>query len=220
MTRARRAITKPDVISRVFAVDEQVRIPFVINMPEETLKRYGKRLGPKLKEVMEHFFKTGDHIDVREELALARTVHMQNQGLLDCAMELEFPATPEGVQLQREAIQIAGSIAMQSAERIIAMCEKVAKIDALAGQKNSPYALDSIKAQMCQFIYRIFDAPESWKDGTPEQQAEFTKRRAEMLKFETAMDNELELPTLLSRGTTITPDMQVQAMDATIPFCE
>ncbi len=182
-------------------------------LSKETLRRYGKRIGPKLKALMEHFYSEGNHIDVREELALIRAVHTQRQELLSTVMEVQY----KDIEAERQAINLAGQIAMDSAHSVITACEKVAKIDAIAGAQQSPHAVDMVVGQINQFIYRIFDAGPVLDTDSPEERARKEEAHQRIDLFEKTMDAELELPSLKSRGTTITPDQQVLAMDDMIP---
>jgi hypothetical protein len=191
-------------------------------MSKGKLELYGRHFGPKLKGLMEKCYEEIRHTDVREELALIRTVNLQRAMLLNATLETKFPDTPDGQQMQRAAIELAGNIVFSSSSDVIAVVEKVAKIDALAASVVSPFAIEGLTRQISRFVHNIFDDDPIYPDDAPDVVNRKLEAQERMVKFERAMDEELELPQLqglagAAKGTKITPDQQVLAMDAMIP---
>lgn len=197
-----------------------IRSEGLAKMSQSTINKYTRRIGPKLKAFIEEHFNSENHLDARAELAMLRYVNGERLALLSIVLETQFPDTPEGRRDRDSAKQLAEQIVMESNMEVISACERVAKIDALAGGKTSPYAIEAVVKQVSRFVHRIFDAEPIAEGDSPDVIAEKTAARKRMELFERALDEELELPMLATRGTTITPDMQVRAMDDTIPFCE
>lgn len=185
---------------------------------EKTLKLYGSRIGPKLRALVSKKMENPQHTDVREELAHIRAVHEERFVLWNTVLETNFPDTPEGRANRDVALTNIMSVVDASAKDIISACEKVAKIDVLAAGNTSPYAIDSVVTQIQQFVWRIFDMEKApGPDAMPAEIERYKEAKERLRMFEAALDTELELPSLRARGTTITPDQQVLAMDSMIP---
>lgn len=184
---------------------------------EQTIKLYGRRIGPKLKALVAEQLENPKHLDVREELAIIRHVNAERLGLLSAVMEMPEGPTEDARAAQREMKSAAEALVMQSNQDVIAACEKVAKIDTLAASNTSPYAIDLVVRQICQFVHRIFGA-DIITDKDDEATIILKQEAHERIRlFEEALDTQLELPSIKGRGTTITPDQQVIAMDGMIP---
>ena len=174
----------------------------------ETLKRYSRRIGPKMKAVLEELATNTKLNDVSEELEHIRAVHLHNCGIYSDVMESLDKFVGENAQQNRDsAMRIAGEILKTSAFDVLAAVEKMSRIEANLANQIGPNAIALLTRQMTRFVYEAFD------NDTPEGKARIDN-------FEKMLNERLELPTLKATHTNITPDMQVRAMDSTVPYVD
>lgn len=183
-------------------VDNPLGLTVTKSMPKDRMSYYAKKVGPKLKKMLEEGIAQYKAGDITEELVLVREINSQAITLFDFLMETEG-LDPVAKQ---HALINAGDLVVKGIEQYTHLVERQAKISALVGNKLMPDAIDKVTEQITRFVYECFD-----KDQ--EAVAEFDRR----------MSEELELPVLANSanvGTRFTPDMIAAAMDATIPLCE
>lgn len=168
--------------------------------------RYGERYGTKLKALVESFSSIDGH-NIEEEMTHVRLAHADVVARYDAVLDATFPDTEEGRAGRTQALHLAGSMLKDSADDVLKAVERSAKIIALTADKLHPAMLDSAIRQLIGFMYQCFDAEDPAMAGRMEA-------------FEKAVNEHLQLPSLkkAAQGTTITPDQQVQAMDALVPF--
>jgi len=179
----------------------------------ETMAFYQGVIGPKLKAVIDRIKSAPDFLDVSEEVAHVRVVHEQNVAVYDAVFENQDQLGDK----RDEALRLAGSLLNSSADDVIRAVEKAARIQVAMVDKVSPFALEATVRQISQFVFRAFDMPDIQPGDDIETQKLKVEAKLRLQKFNRMMSDELCLPTMKSLGTTITPDQQVLAMDASIP---
>ena len=179
----------------------------------ETMAYYQKVIGPKLKAVIDRIKSAPDFLDVSDEVAHIRVTHEQNIAVYNAV----FEAQDELGDKKDEALRLAGSMLASSADEVIRAVEKAARIQVSMVDKVSPLALETTVRQISQFVFRAFDMPDIQPGDDIETQQRKIEAKVRIQKFNRMMTEELCLPTMKSLGTTITPDQQVLAMDASIP---
>jgi hypothetical protein len=181
----------------------------------ERMAYYQNKIGPKftalLKEMKDN---SPDLFDVSEEINQIRAAH--------CEVEMKLFSTvlenAEKLGNQApDALRIAASMLQNSADNVIRSIERAARIQAQTAEKMSPMAMEQTVKQICQFVYRAFDAPGIVPGDSLEVQQQKQEAHRRIQHFDRMLNDELQLPTLKSLGTSITPDQQVLAMDASIP---
>ena len=178
-----------------------------------TMAYYARVIGPKLKAVLEQIKSAPDFLDVSEEVAHIRATHEQNVAVYSAVFENQ----DELGDKKDEALRLAGSLLASSADEVIRAVEKAARIQVAMVDKVSPLALEATVKQISQFVFRAFDMPDIQPGDDIETQELKVEAKLRIQKFNRMMTEELCLPTIKSLGTTITPDQQVLAMDASIP---
>lgn len=171
-------------------------------IPKDRMSYYVKRVGPKLRKLLEDGIAQYKAGDITEELVLAREINAQSIALFDVLLETEG-LDPVAKQ---HALINAGELVTRGIEQYTHLVERQAKISALIGNKLMPDAIEKVTEQITRFVYECFD-----------------KDQEAVAEFDRKMSEELELPVLANSanvGTRFTPDMLAAAMDATIPFCE
>lgn len=168
-----------------------------IGADEMALKFYGKRLGPKLTAYVEEMLAQphNEQLRLNEELALMRVCAGDALSLYSAANEL-----PENVKNRNEMIANAATIMQASLEQVVKTCEIAARIDAMAKDKFSVHTLQDVVSQLTKLVHDCFAHDE-----------------AALLLFDSRLNAELRLPKTTADGTLLTPDMDVMAMDSTIP---
>ena len=161
---------------------------------------YAKRVGPKLKAILEQGIADYKAGDISEEIVLTSEIVSNSLQLYEILLNTEG-LDP---QAKLHALHHAGQQFINGADQVTKLQERQAKINALIGGKIMPDAIQKVTEQISHFVYKCFD-------DRPEQVAEFDRM----------MSEELQLPVLansMNIGTQITPDMEAYAMDATIPM--
>lgn len=140
-----------------------------------------------------------EQLNLYEELALMRDACGQAVGLYSKARELA-DAEPDNMKAQNMVLE--SSLLMRDyLKEVVSICESAHRIEASAKDKVSVHQLHFFVAQLVQQIYK----------GVGEDIT--TARHIEHL-----IRTNLALPAAQgSTGTTISPDMDVRAMDETIP---
>lgn len=184
---------------------------------QETMGTYQKKVGPKLKAVLERIAADTRVMDVTEQLTHMRCVHEQSLAMYSDIFELEFADTLEGRNAKHEALRLAGMMLNETGREVINAVEKAAKITTLAIGPVDPNAITNITKQICGFVHRVFDISDTAPQNTEDEKARFLEAKKRIVHFDRMLTEELQLPSLRALGTVITPDMQVLAMDDTIP---
>lgn len=164
---------------------------------------YAKRVGPKLRALLEEANQERRGYEVTEELDMARGVVASDVQILSQLMETDDKFFEGGYAAKEQLLANARANVLSGMERIVALVEKASRIVANAANRCSPHVIEEVTKQIMRFAHISF--------------AEYP---GAIEKFDNFLTNELELPSIKSLGTKITPDMQVAAMDSTIPFVE
>lgn len=164
---------------------------------------YAKRVGPKLKAVLEEASKNKmELLDITEEITLSRLATLKYMEVLEQIEELKIGVNNVTVESKQTLINNILPIVKRAWAEDSVLVERGTRIFTMLNNENklSPNAIDEVVKQISKFHHACFhDHPDA------------------LAKFDNFLNNVLELPTLKGRGTSITPDMQVMAMDATIP---
>jgi len=154
-------------------------------------KFYSKRLGPTLTARLEEL--TGaapsEQLSLLEELSLMRVLAGDTVALYDAAVGTE----------KTELVANAGMLLRDALRQVADMCEKAARVDALAKDKISIHHLSFVVNQIVRIAAEVF--------------GDDTTRAAQ---FEQLIRERVRLPSI-QQGTLLTPDADVVDMDSTIP---
>lgn len=167
----------------------------------EVVTFFAKRVGPKLRAVLEEA--AADHksvYSVVEEITLARDAATPIVAIYE---KLRYDP-PEGIPKQQldEMLVVAGRSQMTAMDELTRLIERGARIVSLEADKLHPHIIDEVMKQVMRFV-----------------QISFPNDMEGLKRFDQLLTEELQLPSLNDgRGTTITPDQQVMAMDSTIPY--
>lgn len=167
-------------------------------MQMSKIKIYRNSLGPTLKEFCEEVLSLPDHEQMRlnEEMSIVR-------GRLDEALKMRniAYALPQDNQLRPAIIHNAESIVSECLNQVRIFAKDMAQINALSKDKFSAGAIQDVMGQFTRLIDLTFaDCPE------------------QLAKFRQLVETNIRLPQAGASGTLLTPDMDVQEMDATIPL--
>ena len=199
--------------------------PLAIFNPErygisrETMAYYYKVIGPKLKDALNALNNDENFLDVSEEVSHMRLIHQENLRVLGMVYESrENMDLPEETRNKCDiTIRELAPLIANSAEGVIRAVERAAKIQVSLSDKANPHTTEILTRQICQFVYRAFDAPDIQPGDSLQVQQDKIAAKLRIQHFDKMMNEELQLPSLKALGTSITPDQQVLAMDATIP---
>lgn len=183
---------------------------------DKVLRFYGRRAGPKMKESLLRAYRVGrdNPTDARAELAILRSTVEERFALLSEIIEADFKDEKQ----KRSCVIEMQSAVTAACEDAIRTCERIARINATFVNGLDPEALTKIVQQFNQLIFTIFDEGEPLP-GDDESTADRKRIMQVRLKqLDKALDEELQLPSLKNKGTHITPDRIVTAMDASIPY--
>ena len=172
-----------------------------LKVPRNQMAFYAKRVGPKLRALLEEANQERRGYEVTEELDLARGIVAHEVMVLSQLMETDDKCFEGGYEAKEQLLAVARANVLSGMERIVALVEKASRIVANAANRCSPHVIEEVTKQIMRFAHISF--------------AEYP---GAIEKFDNFLTNELELPSIKSLGTKITPDMQVAAMDSTVPF--
>lgn len=213
-----------------FAIDTKYdsAVEKLASIPKNRMAFYTRRMGPKLKALVEEALEGQNAHDISEEVAIVRAMSQQSLQVYNSLMELDdTKITPQG---KAQAMHDAGQIVVTAMDQATRLSERSAKIFALTAEKIDPLAIDKVAKQLCRFVYVCFEdyeteLPEGLTTEQILQYKEFDKSVREIMiqqinKFDKMVSEELQLPSIIQNGTNITPDQQVLAMINTVPFVE
>ena len=173
---------------------------------QSTMPRfYSKHLGKTLAAAIAEQEACGpdEQLQLYEELQLMRDVAGQAVQMYSVAREAIAQCDPSDTKkfnaLQVVAIN-AGTLMQEQLARVVSIVETAARMRALAKDNYSPQQLHFVVNQLVRITAEVFDN-------------DVDKARL----LDDAIKKHLKLPSLGTDGTNLTPDMDVQAMDATIP---
>jgi hypothetical protein len=128
-------------------------------------------------------------LSLLEELSLMRVLAGDTVALYDAAVGTE----------KTELVANAGMLLRDALRQVADMCEKAARVDALAKDKISIHHLSFVVNQIVRIAAEVF--------------GDDTTRAAQ---FEQLIRERVRLPSI-QQGTLLTPDADVVDMDSTIP---
>ena len=170
------------------------RLTKITSRADATSMFYGSVLGPKLKAVVEELTSRPAHeqLNVYEELQLIRSTGVQAVALYSAALETD----------NAQSVMTAALLMRDSLAFIIEQTAKVAAIEDRAKDKISVHTVSMIVQQMTRIMHRVCG----------EEHRDIAERFTELVS------EEVRLPSVGdTTGTSLTPDMDVTEMDATVP---
>ena len=169
----------------------------IADIPVDQMKLYGKRIGPKLKELLQESLNNSKAHDISEEIALTRQCAGEAVSAYSTLIDMEGLVDETK---RKMALHEAASVVMGQMDSVAKLVERAAKIHALTVDKLPPNAIDDCIRQICRFVYQVFG-----------------EQKEKIEEFDRLLTDEMQLPSLKQLGTTIMPRDQVIAMDSTIP---
>lgn len=154
---------------------------------------YSRYVGPTLREALaaELSRPRSEQVELYEELAMLRTLTADVVRTWSTLAELGKHA---------EAMAMA-DLMKDNFDHIKSIANTISTIEARANDEVNVHTLNGIVAQMVSMLYSVCGV----------ENEDLARVFASRIK------NELVIPTLEAKGTTITPDETVQSMDDTIP---
>jgi hypothetical protein len=142
-----------------------------------------------------------EQLQLYDELALMRHAAGNAVGMYNKAVEAhEAETDPTKKKILAELVLQCGLVMRDHLNEVIRTAETAARINAAAKDKISLHQLHYFIEQVTRCAYVAFEGDE---------------QRA--LTYERHLKEYIKLPRLGVEGTDLTPDMDVTAMDATIP---
>lgn len=140
-----------------------------------------------------------EQLGLFDELALMRQLAQGAVATWDAATcdENEDKKVPEQLKAA------AGILMREALNDVAKMAEHVAKIEGMAADKLSIAQLGIVVDQIVHLAHEVFG------------QDDETLERCKI--FSALVNERIKIPTLEVKGTSITPDQDVMAMDATVP---
>ena len=160
---------------------------------------YSKFLTRTLSDAVEEALAVSpkEQLQLFEELALIRDYAGQGVQLYSQAREAAA-AHPDNAKLQ-DLVVAAGGLMLDQLRSVINTCESAARIDAAAKDKVSVHTMHFFVDQIVRIAFESF--------GDDERAHEFERQ----------IRTNIKLPSAGNEGTSLTPDMDVIAMDASVP---
>lgn len=160
---------------------------------------YSKYFSKTLKDAIQEQLDTPplERLQLFEELALMRDLAGQSIALYSIAREAA--ASQPGNERLIACVLGAGETMRLHLAEVVNVCEKAARLDEAAKDKISIHTLTFVVNQIVKCAYDVFgDDPR-------------------IMILDTMLKNKVRLPSTGTAGTDLTPDLDVQAMDATVP---
>jgi hypothetical protein len=161
---------------------------------------YSKHLTKSLSDALEDLTSVSpnEQLSLFEELALVRDAAGQAVAMYSICKEAyeQEPSPKRGEILAAATMEMRGAL-----DHVVKVCEAAARIDSQAKDKVSIHTLHFFIQQITRIAYDAFD-------DDPRARA-----------FEELLRTRIKLPQAGADGTVLTPDMDVQTMDSTVPQC-
>jgi hypothetical protein len=164
---------------------------------------YGKYLTRTLSEALEEStsISPAEQLQLYDELALIRDAAGQAVQMYALAREaLEQNKDAAKTSALQQIVMQASLLMRDHLSEVVKVCESAARIEQQAKDKISIHQLHFFINQIVRCAYDAFD-------GSIEHAQ----------TFENYVRNHIRLPASGENGTALTPDMDVQAMDDTVP---